>query len=252
MMKKLLMVMFTLYLCAGLSAQTGTEDRAEDLRIQRRLMDLKMEGLIPMRFANALDGKPIRGAKVTINSIGEFETDREGIITFPEREDGRFTLEFSKEGFVTTEIDFEIKLNNLPGNRFSISPELPQGFRIVLDWGEKPNDLDLHLEKQGGYHIAFWNTHTAADGSAFLDRDDMQSYGPETITVEKIDSAAVYDIYVTDYTNQHQSSSRALSQSGAVVRVYGDNRLVEVFIVPPGRPGTKWQVCRIIGGRVVR
>jgi hypothetical protein len=252
MMKKLLMLMSALCLCAGLPAQSGTGDRAEDLRIQRRLMGLKAAGLIPMRFASALDGTPIGGAKVAIEGIGEFETDRGGIITFPEREDGFFTLEFSKEGFVTTEMDFEIKLNNLSGNRFSISPELPRGFRIVLDWGEKPDDLDLHLEKQGGYHIAFWNTHTAGDGSAFLDRDDMQSYGPETITVERIDSGAVYDIYVTDYTNQHQASSRALSQSGAVVRIYGDNRLVEAFTVPPGRPGTMWRVCRIAGGRVER
>jgi hypothetical protein len=249
-MKKLLTLIFALCLCAGLSAQTN--DRAEDLRIQRRLMALKMEGLIPLRFAGALDGKPIAGAKVAIEGIGVFETDREGIITFPEREDGFFTLEFSKEGFVTTEIEFEIKLNNVSANRFSISPELARGFRIVLDWGEKPEDLDLHFEKQGGYHIAFWNTHTAADGSAFLDRDDMQSYGPETITVERIDSAAVYDIYVTDYTNQHNAASRALSRSGAVVRIYNNNRLAEAFTVPPERPGTTWRVCRIIGGRVER
>ncbi|MDR1389773.1 MAG: hypothetical protein LBJ31_07325, partial [Treponema sp.] len=187
-MKKLLLLMCALCLCAGLSAQSG--DRAEDLRIQRRLMGLKSEGLIPMRFASALDGKPVGGAKVAIEGIGVFETDREGIITFPEREDGYFTLEFSKEGFITTEIDFEIKLNNLSGGRFAVSPELVRGVRIVLDWGERPEDLDLHVEKQGGYHISFWNTHTAEDGSAFLDRDDMQSYGPETITVERIDSAA--------------------------------------------------------------
>jgi hypothetical protein len=66
MMKKLLGLISALCLCTGLSAQSGTEDRAEDLRIQRRLMGLKMEGPIPMRFASALDGKPIGGAKVAI------------------------------------------------------------------------------------------------------------------------------------------------------------------------------------------
>jgi hypothetical protein len=111
-------------------------------------MGLKMDGLIPMRFANAVDGKPIAGAKAAIEGIGVFETNREGIITFPEREDGHFILEFSKEGFVTTEIAFEITLNNVSVNRFSISPDLSRGFRMVLDWGEKPEDLDLHFEKQ--------------------------------------------------------------------------------------------------------
>jgi hypothetical protein len=246
-MKKLLAAAFALCLCAGLSAQTG--DRAEDLRIQRRLMGLKADGLIPMRFASAVDGKPVADARVAIEGIGVFETDREGIITFPEREDGFFVLEFSKEGFVAAEIPFEIKLNNVSGNRFSVSPELA-GVRIVLDWGERPEDLDLHFEKQGGYHIAFWNMHSAADGSAFLDRDDMQSYGPETITVERVDGAAVYDIYVTDYTNRDRAGSRALSQSGAVVRVYANGRLAEAFVAPPDRPGTVWRVCRIAGGRI--
>ncbi|MDR1175681.1 MAG: hypothetical protein LBK83_09475 [Treponema sp.] len=247
-MKKLLLLLFALFLCAGLSAQTG--DKAEDLRIQRRLMGLKMEGLIPLRFASAVDGKPIAGARVAIEGIGVFETDREGIITFPEREDGYFSLEFSKAGFITTETDFEIKLNNVFTNRFSVSPELLRGFRIVLDWGEKPEDLDLHFEKQGGYHIAFWNMHSATDESAFLDRDDMQSYGPETITVEQIDGSAIYDIYVTDYTNWNQPGSRALSRSGAVVRIYSNGRLAEVFTPRPGVPGTTWRVCRIIGGMV--
>jgi hypothetical protein len=249
-MKRLLIPVFALWLCAGLFAQDG--DRAEDLRIQRRLMEYKTEGLIPLRFASAVDGKPIAGAKVAMEGIGEFETNREGIITFPEREDGWFTLEFSKEGFVTTEMDFEIKLNNQFSNRFSVSPEMERGLRVVLDWGERPEDLDLHFEKQGGYHIAFWNTHSAEDGSAFLDRDDMQSYGPETITVEQIDSAAVYDIYVTDYTNQDREASRALSQSGAVVRIYRGDRLAEAFTVPPDRPGTTWRVCRIRGEEITK
>jgi hypothetical protein len=146
-MKKLLMPVFALCLYAGLYAQA--DDRAEDLRIQRRLMGLKMEGLIPMRFANALDGKPVAGARVAIEGIGVFETDREGIIAFSEREDGYFALEFSKEGFITTEIGFEIKLNNLSGNRFPVSPELPRGFRIVLDWGERPKTLTCTLRGRG-------------------------------------------------------------------------------------------------------
>ncbi|GHU25950.1 hypothetical protein FACS1894164_16330 [Spirochaetia bacterium] len=246
-MKKILL------LCAGLCvgiAVYGQTTVGEDLAIQRRLMGLKMSGLIPMRFANAVDGKPIAGAQIAIEGIGDFVTNNEGIITFPERDDGYFSLIFSKQGFITTAIDFEIKLNNVFGNRFSISPELPRGFRIVLDWGEHPADLDLHLEKAGGYHISYWNMHSADDGTAFLDRDDRHSFGPETITVERIESTGVYDIYIIDYTNRNLSNSYALSQSGAVVRVYGDNRLLRTFRVPENRPGMRWDVCRIVNGVV--
>jgi hypothetical protein len=75
-MKKLFSLIFALSLCAGLSAQQDAQsgDRAEDLRIQRRLMALKMEGRIPLRFASALDGKPIPGARVAIAGIGDFKT----------------------------------------------------------------------------------------------------------------------------------------------------------------------------------
>jgi hypothetical protein len=252
-MKRIIVVLFLcVCVCASLFAQTGggAADKAEDLRIQKRLMGLKMDGLIPLRFAGALDNKPIAGAKVVIDGVGAFTTNREGIITFPEREDGFFTLTFSKQGFITTDIDFEIKLNNVFGNRFSISPDLPKGFRVVLDWGEKPEDLDLHLEKRGGYHISYWNMHTADDGSAALDRDDRDSFGPETITVERSTSGAVYDVYVIDYTNQGSSGSRALSQSGAAVKVYADGRLAETFTVPQNRQGTKWRVARIANGAV--
>jgi hypothetical protein len=149
--KKLLLLVFVLCLCAGLPAQTN--DKAEDLRIRRRLMGLKMEGLIPMRFASALDGKPISGAKVAIEGIGEFLTDRESIITFPEGEDGFFTLEFSKEGFVTTETGFEIKLNNVSVNRYSISPELVRGFRIVLGSAGAPGAKFPSVGRTGGRYI---------------------------------------------------------------------------------------------------
>ena len=45
-------------------------------------------------------------------------------------------------------------------------------------------------------------------------------------------------------------SSRALSQSGAAVKVYADGRLVETFTVPQNRLGAKWRVARIANGAV--
>ncbi|GHV10514.1 hypothetical protein FACS189491_00100 [Spirochaetia bacterium] len=257
-MKKFLLCLAFVMAGVFVSAQTGgnaESDTANDLAIQSRIQRLKMQGLIPMRFANALDGSPISGALVKIDGIGNFTTNNEGLITFPEQEDDFYTLTFLKAGYITTAITFEVKLNNVFGNRYSISPDLPRGFRIVLDWGEKPSDLDLHLEKSqapggAGYHISFWNMHTAEDEGAALDRDDRNSYGPETITIERSGTGAVYDVYVIDYTSSGSASSRTLSQSGAVVRVYGDGRLLNTFTVPQNRSGSRWDVCRIERGRV--
>ncbi len=60
--------------------------------------------------------------------------------------------------------------------------------RIILDWDKSPNDLDAHLVKDGDYHISYRNKRVADDGAAQLDRDDMNGYGPETITINNVES----------------------------------------------------------------
>jgi hypothetical protein len=222
----------------------------DEAMIRSDMAMMQMEGLVPMRFANALDGKPIPGATVAIPGIGTFTTNAKGIITFPQRADGTFTMTVSKSGFITTPIEFKIQTGVVIFNWFSISPEIPnKDYRIVLDWGERPSDLDLHFEKRGGYHISYHNMRTHSDGNVQLDRDDMSSYGPETITIERTDARSVYTLYVIDYTNQRSRSSSALSQSGAVIRVYSRNRLLHTFQVPAGQ-GIRWEVFRIEGGNI--
>jgi len=232
---------------AALFAQTG----GDDLAILNRMMKFKMDGLIPLRFINALDGKPVDGAQVDVNGIGTFTTDSLGIITFPEQEDGFYTLDFSKQGFITSKIEFEVKLNNVFTNNISVSPLLKGDYmRIVLDWGQRPSDLDLHLEKEGGYHISFRNMRSADDGSVLLDHDALNGFGPETITITKTDLRSTYRLYVHDYTNGNSSSSTELARSGAVIRVYGRNGLLRTFYVPTNLRDTKWDVFRIVNGEI--
>ncbi|MDR1126871.1 MAG: hypothetical protein LBL06_01960 [Treponema sp.] len=212
---------------------------------------MKLDKLIPMRFANALDGRPIPGGRVDIPGIGVFTTDARGIISFPQREDGTFTMVFSKDGFITTSIPFKIQLSTVINNWFSISPGLEGDFRFVLDWGERPADLDIHFEKEGGYHISYRNMRSLADGSAKLDRDDTSGYGPETITVERAESSGRYRLYVIDYTDRSAPDSAALSRSGATIRVYRNNQLLDSFTAPTEGLGNRWNVCEIVQNRVV-
>ncbi|MDR2095529.1 MAG: hypothetical protein LBP76_08425 [Treponema sp.] len=250
-MKKSGILALVLINCSILFSQTGLS-APDEASIRSEMALLKMRGLIAMRFGNALDGKAVPGATVDIPGIGNFTTNNKGIITFPKRADGSFSMTVSKQGFITTPIDFEIQLGFVIFNWYSISPEIPnKDFRMVLDWGEQPSDLDLHFEKTGGYHISYRNTRTASDGNAMLDRDDTSSYGPETITVEKAEARSVYNLFVIDYTNGGNASSSALSRSGAVIRVYSQNRLLQSFSVPANMPGTRWNVFRIENGELV-
>lgn len=212
---------------------------------------MKLDKRIPMRFGNALDGKAIAAAQVEIPGIGSFVTDNRGLISFPEQADGTYTLFFTKAGFIPTAIPFKVQLSTVINNWYSISPELQGDFRFVLDWGERPADLDLHFEKQGGYHISYRNMRSPADGSAKLDRDDTSGYGPETITVARAEGNSAYHLYVIDYTNRSNSASPALSRSGATIRVYSQNRLVETFTVPASGNGSRWNVCDLSQNRIV-
>ncbi|MDR2808514.1 MAG: hypothetical protein LBB43_05840 [Spirochaetaceae bacterium] len=258
-MRKGLSILLLLWIGAAVHSQsTGFSDFSftmppdmEEAMLHADMALMKLDGRIPMRFSNALDGKAIAGAAVEIPGIGSFVTDSRGIISFPKREDGSFTLVFTKAGFIPTAIAFKIQVSTVINNWYAISPELAGDFRFVLDWGEKPADLDIHWEKQGGYHISYRNMRTPADGSAKLDRDDMSGYGPETVTVDRAEASGVYHLYVIDYTNGSNSRSTVLSGSGATIRVYSRNRLLETFTVPSSGNGYRWNVCDVVQNRIV-
>lgn len=114
--------------------------------------------------------------------------------------------------------------------------------RIVLTWGLTPKDLDSHLTGPsvagGRFHIYYSNKDYA--DIANLDRDDTDSYGPETTTIYgNIDG--LYRFSVHDYSNKSSSSSTAMANSGAKVEVYFGEYLEYTFYVPE-EAGTLWTV----------
>lgn len=207
---------------------------------------------LTLRFFNALNGEPILGAEVTLNDVDEFTTDDEGKIRFPIPDDGFIQVHFECQKFITSDFQVEVIAGTLFFNRISVSPELDlKHLRIVLDWDKAPKDLDAHFIKQNAYHISYRHTRILADGSGELDRDDMDGYGPETITIRDIDDLATYEYIVHDYTNRSSSSSTGLARSKATVKVFGEGRLLYVFQVPQGRPGTSWSVFKLTEGQFI-
>lgn len=98
--------------------------------------------------------------------------------------------------------------------------------KIVLRWGESPADLDAHLTGPG---VALDRFHVYHDSPSFspgfgadgvsLDYDASRSYGPESITLERL-APGDYYFYVHDATNRRSTESTALSNSGATVEVF--------------------------------
>ncbi|MDR3347702.1 MAG: hypothetical protein LBN32_03715, partial [Helicobacteraceae bacterium] len=82
------------------------------------------------------------------------------------------------------------------GMTYALSPVMKSldGLRVVLTWGAKPIDLDSHLVF-GDNHVYF-EKKGRRNAKAYLDVDDSDSFGPETITIQKIEPQSyVYAVH---------------------------------------------------------
>lgn len=203
-------------------------------------------------FINAINGNPISGAKVMIENIGSFVTDSLGDITFPQQPNGSIKAIFRNEGFISAIYSIDITNETIFRNRFVVSPLMEsEQFRIALSWDKQPEDLDAHFIENKSYHISYRNTRVLNDGTGQLDRDDMDGFGPESITVSQIDKDRDYSFYVYKYINKKNPSIYPLSSSKATVWVYGNNRLLNVFQIPINIKGDTWNVFKIINGEII-
>ncbi len=170
---------------------------------------------------------------------------------------GNYTVQFMASDYADSEINIAVTSNEELNKNVTMSPILTKNdglMRIVLTWGEYPNDLDSHLigptlEGNNNFHVYFssesYYTYDSKDDYikiADLDLDDTTSYGPETITIHKSNTAGKYSYFVHDYSNKSTDNSNELSLSNAQVRVYQGTTLIQRFNVPANQEGTLWHV----------
>jgi hypothetical protein len=200
------------------------------------------EKKLALRFYDAVDGKPIRGGIVALDDTQGI-TDARGRVELPfpdvRPDEDMKIVRFRKKGYIPADIKVRFMVGTIFLNRFSISKKLAPGkLRVVLDWSSKPQDLDAHLVSKNRYHISFRKMKNYRD-IAKLDRDDVDGEGPETITIEKVNSNAEYKYFVHDYTNRQNKSSRALGKSRAQVHIYDSKRLLHT-VTAPESSGISW------------
>ena len=226
-------------------------------------------GAIGGIITNAIDGKSVVGATIRFrsnhgNKTGDYvkvdgsdlqlTTDNSGKYSCESIKTGYYTMEVSKEGFITGYFDvFAAPSNNICQNQnFSVSPELPEGqFRIVLTWGENPRDLDSHItgitSSNSSFHV-YYSNKDAWDGNvhvANLDVDDTSSYGPETVTLIPTTSNT-YTYYV-----YHYAGSGSISTSSAHIEVFKGNSKIAVYDAPINQgTGRYWSVFEITNGTI--
>ncbi|MBO5087559.1 MAG: hypothetical protein J6C01_02700 [Lachnospiraceae bacterium] len=127
-------------------------------------------------------------------------------------------------------------------------------YRIILTWGEEPRDLDSHLtyyvndEKVMHVYYAHKTGKYEDETIAKLNLDDVTSYGPETVTITlNTDTleGGVFKYSVHNYTGRGKKNSTDLSNSGAMIRVYKGNNLIDTFAVSLDNEGNVWHVFNL-------
>ena len=196
-------------------------------------------------------GNPIFEATVNIDNAWNIKSDKDGKILLPkEIQDGEHKLIVKKENdYIQTEQNFTITKGEI-NSIYQISIPKKVNFdriKIVLDWAKKPYDLDAHILDET--HHAFYTT--MKHGNLELDRDDVSSYGPETVTIKHPDPKSVYKYYVFDYTDAENLYSTNLSYSEAQVKVYFDNEFKTSFKITPNKEGITWYVFDIVDGNKI-
>jgi uncharacterized protein YfaP (DUF2135 family) len=157
-------------------------------------------------------------AKLVSNSVFE--------ATLPMRSYKRKTV--SDGSYIDTEQSIDVLENSdetRPENIIFLSPKMTSsGWRIVLQWGDRPKDLDLYVAGLSGEAI-YHAKKVSSDQNIQLDWDVRRGKGPETITIKKAEG--VYKVYVKNF-----SKEESIINSDANIQVYKDNKYVATVTVP--------------------
>lgn len=201
-----------------------------------------------MTVTNALNGEVVPGATVT--ALGQTNTTNSSgsasLINLPTDQD--VVVQASAPGYITQSLQVRLACGQVQTQGLALLPSGDAGvasgdIRVILTWGENPSDLDSHITgpKSDGstdrFHVYYSNTNNNGSGAAsdttipcWLDVDDVTSYGPETVSVNKSGSSYVAGTY--RYYVHHYSGSNNIPTSGAVVQVYKGSQLIRSFSAP--------------------
>ncbi len=246
----------------GSGTSSGTIDTREihhnmQIKLRRRAFIVgNLLNVIGINVYDELD-KPVNGAPVFLN--GEFV----GITgTIAGTTAGYFRLYVGKgnhvikaqnyplnrEGEVTVITDvLEVLNEEVVANNQLKTVFAPFDLRAELIWGEVPEDLDLHLVKEGvnGDKVEVYYRNRKIE-NATLAQDDTNGNGPEIITIRMIDGEK-YSFFVKCF-----GGDTRIESSDARLNIYsgqGEDPVFSVLIPSDTATGDYWQVGTLIANQ---
>jgi uncharacterized protein YfaP (DUF2135 family) len=135
-------------------------------------------------------------------------------------------------------IFYEGDVQSGPISDLIVSPVLPpDGYRVVLTWGDDAGqrDLDSHLQwggPRGQSCKTYWarRSHTCTNGiGSSLDVDDTNGEGPETTTMSHVDSSCTSGCELRFKVHNYTGRRSKTSPAGATVKLYHGDTLAATF-----------------------
>ena len=223
--------------------------------------DLLGDATVTGKVLNSQTGQGVANAEIAFYAIDKKSTDdfvyvvfklysnAEGIYHLGELPQGFFNVRMSSPGFNdNTLLNVEVNSGENNLGEATIVEQVAEGnVRIVLSWGESPSDLDTHLTgptSSGNRFHVYYSDQSINDGTeAYLDVDDTESYGPETITISQYLSG-VYRYSVHNYTDDSNEGGLGIYNSPTKVEIFDSNGLIATFTPKPfaAGSGNTWRV----------
>jgi 5-hydroxyisourate hydrolase-like protein (transthyretin family) len=200
-------------------------------------------------ITNALTGANVAGVTVNLREgadnktstvVETTTTDTDGKFTFSGIESQTYTVEVQLADYITSYYNVELPGQKTIEKTYSLSPTFTGDFRIVLNWGASPADIDARLSGPTAngsdrFTLGYWNK---AIEDSTLDRDDVTSYGPETITV------------VSQHDGEYRFFVRCFNDcagAGATVTIFNQDGVLHQIEMPDEESGKFWNVFTIDG-----
>ena len=187
----------------------------------------ELDGYITLSFKDSKTCEPIKNTDVEFMNTN-MKTNEKGYITFEVKKiedifEEKLPLKITKTGYIPFESFVHVKIGSVWNGKYLLSQTMPlHSARFILQWEDKPRDLDLHLVSTD-FHLSYREKLNNRE-FAKLDRDDQDGYGPETITLNKIDENKKYSIYINNYSKESKPNKVRLS-------IYTNNKLLKVLMI---------------------
>ncbi|MCA0175987.1 MAG: hypothetical protein LCH73_06820 [Proteobacteria bacterium] len=222
----------------GARYYTGTVTHFTTWNADRVYDTIYVNGCVADEVGNRIAHATVITDGISYSGTGTAYTDANGAFSVPMMKSGTAAIVGQSVNLLTNTVRIEAGSQDYALDSCLVLTPFGLGGTLRLTWGELPVDLDSHLLAPDGSHIYYSNPGNLLSAPyANLDVDDVSSFGPEVVTLNKL-MVGTYRYSVHNYSGQ---LDRWLSLSDARVEVNFADQPLRLYVAGAGdSDATDW------------